>query len=387
LIKSEPDTARHGRIREDVDGWDVATLLNKARLAKAGRLTRASILLLGKDESAHFISPVDAKMSWILRGEDGQTLDSQHHGCPFLLSTDRVFSRLRNLNVERMPDGTLFPEALQQYDSWVIREALHNAVAHQDYRLGGKINVSEFQDRIVISNLGQFIPPSVEWMLEHQSPPEHYRNQWLIEAMIRLRMMDQVGSGIRRMFTTQRERNFPMPDYVIDRSESHPPRVEVSIPGRIVDGRYTKLLIARDDIPLVDILLLDKVQKGVRLSKGDADRLRRARLVDGRYPNLYIGAKVAAATGQKAQHIRQRGFDNRYYLDMVRDLIREHGPVDRKEINRLLVEKLPEVLSTLQKASRVHNLLSLLSRQGEIHNHGSRRYPKWVIAGAEKSKS
>jgi ATP-dependent DNA helicase RecG len=253
--------------------------------------------------------------------------------------------------------------------------------------LGGKINVSEFQDRIVISNLGQFIPPSVEWMLEHQSPPEHYRNQWLIEAMIRLRMMDQVGSGIRRMFTTQRERNFPMPDYVIDRSESHPPRVEVSIPGRIVDGRYTKLLIARDDIPLVDILLLDKVQKGVRLSKGDADRLRRARLVDGRYPNLYIGAKVAAATGQKAQHIRQRGFDNRYYLDMVRDLIREHGPVDRKEINRLLVEKLPEVLSTLQKASRVHNLLSLLSRQGEIHNHGSRRYPKWVIAGAEKSKS
>lgn len=38
-------------------------------------------------------------------------------------------------------------------------------------------------------------------------------NQWLIDAMIRLRMIDQVGSGIRRMFETQRERNSPLPDY------------------------------------------------------------------------------------------------------------------------------------------------------------------------------
>ena len=48
-------------------------------------------------------------------------------------------------------------------------------------------------------------------MLEHQSPPEHYRNQWLV--MIRLRMIEQAGSGIRRMFTTQRQRLFPLPDY------------------------------------------------------------------------------------------------------------------------------------------------------------------------------
>ncbi len=69
-----------------------------------------------------------------------------------------------------------------------MREALHNALAHQDYLLGGKINLVEHPDRLVLTNLGQFIPPSVEWMLEHQSPPEHYRNQWLIEGMIRLRM-------------------------------------------------------------------------------------------------------------------------------------------------------------------------------------------------------
>ena len=363
-----------------IDYKDVPTLLNKARLAKGRRLTRAAILLLGKDESAHFISPVDAKMSWILRNDDGGTISSQHYTCPFLLTTDRLFGRIRNLMLERMPDGTLFPEALQQYDAWVIREALHNAIAHQDYRLGGKINVSEFPGRVVLSNLGQFIPPSVEWMLEHQSPPEHYRNQWLIDAMIRLRMIDQVGSGIRRMFMTQRERNFPLPDYTIERDDGHAPRVEVSIPGRILDARYTRLLMARDDISLPDIVLLDKIQKNVRISKEESARLRKADLVEGRYPNLYVSAKVAAVTGQKAQHIRHRGFDNQYYLDMVLDLIRQHGPVDRKEIDRLLVGKLPEVLSDAQKSSKVHNLLSQLSSKGEISNQGSRRYPQWVIA-------
>ncbi|MEZ5718227.1 MAG: hypothetical protein R3E55_07085 [Burkholderiaceae bacterium] len=68
------------------------------------------------------------------------------------------------------------------------------------------------------------------------------------------------------------------------------------------------------------------------------------------------GQRVAAATGDKAQHIRNRGFDNRYYRFI--DLVREHQPVSREDINKLLLNKLPEVLSSEQKASRVHNLLT-----------------------------
>lgn len=38
-----------------------------------------------------------------------------------------------------LPDGTLFPVELTQYNPWVIREALHNCIAHQDYGLHGRI--------------------------------------------------------------------------------------------------------------------------------------------------------------------------------------------------------------------------------------------------------
>ena len=154
LIRSESDTTRHASIRAEVAGWDDATLLNKARITKQGRITRAALLLLGKDEAAHFLSPVDAKIHWISRDANSTSSPSYPFGIPFLLATDRVFGRIRNETVDHLPDGTLFPTPVQQYDAWVVREALHNCVAHQDYLLGGKINVVEHADRLVLTNLG-----------------------------------------------------------------------------------------------------------------------------------------------------------------------------------------------------------------------------------------
>ena len=374
LVKSEPDAARHETLRQDAHAWDVLTLLNKARLTKAGRITRSALLLLGNDESVHRLSPADAKISWILRDVAGKTLSYQHFGPPFLLASDRIFSRIRNEMIEQMPDGTLFPTAIQQYDPWVIRETLHNSVAHQDYRLGGKINVVEYPDRLVFANLGQFIPPSVEWMLEHQSPPEHYRNQWLIDGMIRLRMIDQVGSGIRRMFETQRGRFLPLPDYSFAATESGRPRVEVTISGQVLDAKYTQTLMKRSDLELGQVLLLDRVQKGVALSKDEAAQMKRLNLVEGRYPRLFVSARVAAATGGQAQHIRKRGFDNRYYRDLLMELIREHGPIGPAVITELFMDKLPDSLNKAQKRDKIRNLtFELAHRRSMIENVGASR--------------
>lgn len=354
-------------------------LLNKARLTKGGRITRSTLLLLGSDESAHRLSPADAKMSWILRDIEGKTVSSQHFGPPFLLASDRLFARIRNVMIEEMPDGTLFPTAIQQYDPWVIREALHNAVAHQDYRLGGKINAVEYPDRLVFSNLGQFIPPSVEWMLEHQSPPEHYRNQWLIDGMIRLRMIDQVGSGIRRMFETQRDRFFPLPDYVIDPGARAMPRVEVSIAGKILDAKYTQALMRRSDLDLRQVVLMDRVQKKVPITKDQARKLKNDKLIEGRAPKYFISAKVADWTEQKARYIRNRGLDDGYYCRLVVEYLQKYNQASRTELDDLLLSKLPEVLEAAQKRHKVRNLIQSLRRKGHIHNVGSRGAPVWEL--------
>jgi len=181
------------------------------------------------------------------------------------------------------------------------------------------------------------------------------------------------------MFQSQRRRFFPLPDYDL----SNPERVAVEIPGRILDERYTRLLMANTDLDLATIMLLDQVQKRKRISLEAHRRLKAAKLVEGRYPNLIVAAQVAAATGEKAKHIRDRGFDNRYYRDLILDMIGKHQPVSRDEINQLLLDKLPEVLNEDQKMDKIHNLVSSLSGK-RIRNIGSRRISQWVLVEDDK---
>lgn len=379
LLKGEPDVARLDKIRAESAEWDTATLLNKARVTKQGQITRSALLLLGKDEAAHFLAPADVKVSLILRDADNKPISSQHFGMPLLLQSEALFQRIRNVPIEFMPDRTLFPTPVPQYDAWVIREAFHNCIAHQDYRLGGKINVVEHPDKLVFSNLGAFTPPSVEWMLENQSPPEHYRNQWLIDGMLRLRMVDQIGSGIRRMFQTQRDRFFPLPDYVIDLGAGAMPRVEVSIAGKILDAKYTQALMHRSDLDLRQVILLDRVQKMVPITKDQARKLKTDKLIEGRAPKHFISAKVADWTGQKARYIRNRGLDDSYYCRLVVEYLQKYNQASRAELDELLLSKLPEVLEAAQKRHKVRNLIQSLRRKGQIHNVGSRGAPVWEL--------
>ena len=377
LIKGESDTTRHGSIRAEAAAWDVPTLLNKAQVTKQGRVTRAALLLLGKEEATHFLAPADIKLTWLLRDAQNATGPAKHFGMPFLLATDKLLSRIRNEQTEYMPDGTLFPTPVPWYDTWVIREALHNCVAHQDYVLGGKINVVEHPDRLVFANLGQFMAPDVEWMLEHQSPPEHYRNQWLINGMIRLRMIDQLGSGIRRMFDKQRERFFPLPDFVLEPTVQGLPHVEVSITRQLLDMKYTRMLMKRADLTLAQVVLLDRVQKQRNLLPAAAKELKTLKLIEGRAPKYLISSKVAEWTDQKARYIHERGMNDKYYQDLVLQYLKKYGQASRQELDDLLLTKLPEVLDAAQKVNKIRNLQQAMRRSGLIERTGPRGAPVW----------
>jgi len=358
-----------------VAGWDDVTFLNKARVLKQGAVTRTALLLLGRGESATLLSPAVAKISWVLKDAQNRELDYEHFGPPFLLAGDRLNKRIRNLIVRALPSGTLFPQEITQYDPWVIREALHNCIAHQDYGLHGRIVVVEFPDRVLLTNVGDFLPGDVETVIRQDAPQTIYRNPFLADAMVELNLIDTRGGGIKRMFETQQRRSFPLPDYDL----TEPGRVAVSISGRILDERYTRLLMERTDLDLRQVILLDQVQKGQRIERDEHRRLKAAGLVEGRYPSLMVAAAVAKATGETGRYIRERGLDKQYYLDLVLALVREHGPVGRKDVDDALLAKLPDRLTPEQKRTKVRNLLHELVRKGRIHNQGTRSHPQWVL--------
>lgn len=365
---------------KDVDSWDTATFLNKAKITIRGQVTNAALVLLGRDESSPLLSPSVARLSWILKDAANREQDYEHFGPPAILWAEKLSSKVRNLTIRALPSGTLFPVELLQYDAWVLREALHNCIAHQDYGMNARINVVEFPDRLIFSNRGFFLPGTVESVILQDAPQELYRNPFLAEAMVNLNMIDTQGGGIKRMFAKQAQRFFPLPDY--DLSEMN--RVAVTIRGTILDERYTRLLMKYSDLGLSSIILLDKVQKGIRIEKEAVGRLRKAGLIEGRYPNLVVSGKVAAITGGQAQHIRKRGFDNRYYRDLLLELIREHGPVSPEVISELFMEKLPDILTVEQKRTKIRNLTyELAKKRNLIENVGSPRGKGalWQISG------
>jgi len=212
-------------------------------------------------------------------------------------------------------------------------------------------------------------------VIRQDAPQAFYRNPFLADAMVELNLIDTQGGGIKRMFETQRRRSFPLPDY--DLAELG--RVAVGISGRILDERYTRLLMERTDLDLGQVMLLDRVQKGQRIGKDAHRRLKAAGLVEGRYPSLMVAGTIAKATGEAGRHIRERGFDKQYYLDLILALVREHGPVGRREVDQALVPKLPDRLTAEQKRRKVHNLLQELRREDRISNRGSRSQPQWVL--------
>ena len=364
---------KHPNQIAEVESWDDATFLNKAKLTIHNNITNSALLLLGKPEASALLSPAVIKVSWILKDDRNRELDYEHFGPPMILQVDRILGRIRNLTIRTLPSGTLFPQEITQYDPWVIREALHNAIAHQDYGLGGRINIVETPSSVLIGNVGGFLPGDVENVIRQDAPLEIYRNPFLAEAMVNLNMIDTQGGGIKRMFEKQKRRFFPMPDYDLSRSD----RVQVSIPGNILDENYSRLLMERSDLDLWQVILLDHVQKRVRISTEAHRVLKAAGLVEGRYPNLIIAANIARLTGQKAKYIRDRGFNKKYYLDMIETLIREQQPVPRSEIDRLLLDKLPEVLNTQQKKAKIHNLMTELARTNRAENIGSKGSPAW----------
>lgn len=367
---------KHREKRDEIDEWDNLTFLNKAKVTIQDKMTNTAVVLLGREESEHFLSPSVAKMTWILKDTSNIEKDYEHFAPPFILNAERLFSKIRNLKYRYLPDETLFPMEINQYDPWVIREALHNCIAHQDYELRARINVVEKPDELIFSNAGSFIPGDVETVITQDSPPEIYRNPFLATAMVNLNMIETIGGGIKKMFKTQMERFFPMPGYDL----TEPEKVIVKIQGRVLNENYTRLLVKNTGMDLFTVMLLDKVQKKMRLSKDEHQFLKSKKLVEGRYPNLFVPSHIAATTEEKVKYIKYRAFDDQHYKDMMIAFIRKYGSASRKDIDELLLTHLSDALNEKQKRNKISNLLyAMANKDKTIKNEGSNRKPKWTL--------
>lgn len=353
--------------------WDDATFLDQAKLTIRGKITRAALLLVGRRESTHLLNPGVAEISWKLEGEEQ---DYEHFHPPFLLETSRLYQRIRNVRLRLERPGELIPVELPKYDQRIVLEALHNCIAHQDYARCERVLVIERPGELVFQNAGGFFDGMPEDYVLGNRTPGRYRNRFLAEAMVNLRMIDTMGFGIRDvMFRGQMKRYLPLPDFDLN----DPAHVVLHLPGRFIDANYSRALLMHGDVTLAEALALDHIQKGQLPDETILRTLRKRGMVEGRKGRLHVTGTVATATDTVDEYLSHRGFDDRYYCDLILDYVRTKGQARRPDIDRLLQGKLSDLLSDQQKKDKVRNLLQRLRSQGLIVSEGRTKSTRWRL--------
>lgn len=368
---------KHPRLAGEVASWSEERFLAELRLAKGVQLTRAALLLFGKHTAVSWLGGNAPRLTWRLQDAKGGDLDYAHFELPFVLTADALVQRIRRLTVRILPPRQLAPLELSNYDDWVIREALLNCIAHQDYLQGGRVVVTERPDTLEFFNYGGFIPGSVERVLSGGFVEGRYRNPCLADAMLKVDLIDTAGSGIRRMFSRQRERFFPMPDFLISDA---PEAVTVRLYGREIDAAFTTALFQSNDLDLSEVVGLDLVQKRKPVVPALAKLLRAKGLIEGRGTKLWISSRVARLTGQEVSYTLERGLDLQHYKALVLGLLK-FGPQRREKLNQLLLDKLPSSIAPDKRNTYVKNLLREMAiKDGTIETDGARtRAARWRL--------
>jgi ATP-dependent DNA helicase RecG len=191
------EAARQERAPEDLLQMNDLQLLSNLGVLHNGHLTRAGLLIGGKDESIREHVPgyvwtylqMDSETSYINR------LDG-HQSIPIALArlTDKIMANNQLTTVEY----GAFHFEYRTYPEIALREALMNAFCHADYRMGGPLLIKHYPQKLEISNPGGLIGGiSPQNILHHPPVP---RNPHLVDALIRLRLVNRGNLGIPRMF-------------------------------------------------------------------------------------------------------------------------------------------------------------------------------------------
>lgn len=387
-----------------VDDLSDGELLDKTGLTLRGKITNTALMLVGDRQATTPFDGPAPTLTWTLYEANGVERSHEHIRPPFVRGIDEILEKIRNEKIRILDNArSLLPTELLEYDAWSLRELIGNAIAHQDYAYGRRVNVEEFPDRIVVINEGSFIPGTIEKALEIGYKPPRYRNPFVCEAMLHIGMLDQNAMGIRAVFEACRRRHMPLPTYDL----SDPERVSVTLLNHEIDPIYGQILRAFPDLPMTMVMLLDKVQKGqplvaeeeeVLVEDGFARRRadgtlslvipekdyeQRESTAEGRESSgLEVGAGAAAGRAGNEPSLPSRALSIREAITAVL----QEGEWSRNEITEQVSRLVPEKLVSVGDAgNKIYRELVAMKGDNLVDSEGATRAKKWFLATKAKS--
>ncbi len=202
-----------GKVREfmgraNLPSDDEVEVLKKLRLIRNGKVTRALILLFGKDPQEFF---PQAKVR-VGRFKGSEILDSVNVEGNLFEQVEGAVNAIKKHMSRRYVIKGLVREEVWDYPLEAVREAVVNAVMHRDYRMPEEVQIKVLDDRIIFWNPGGLPVGLTEEDLyrEHPSKP---RNRLIAEVFHLAGYVENWGSGTLRILRAFEDAKLPRPEF------------------------------------------------------------------------------------------------------------------------------------------------------------------------------
>ena len=363
-------------IQTKPDGEKKLLTLSDEELDKALHLTTevdgkvyptvTGMLLLGKENRISELMPTAKASFQVLEGTKVRV--NTETTAPLLEVFEKFETYSDAWNPERELEYGLFRVAVPEFDKAAFREGMVNAFCHRDYTMLGSVRVLIDDEGLTISNPGGFIDGVTLDNLLTVEP--HGKNPALADALKRIGLAEKTGRGIDRIYEGSIMYGRPWPDY----SETTSTNVKLFIQRAKADNEFTKFIADEQNrlgkpLSIYALMILSLLKNEKRLTldhiaaithlsdgklRGSIENLIEEGLVEGigtgKSRSYLLSQKVYKESKHSIQYVRQIGFDQVAYPEMIMKLAKtQDGIITKQDVSELLKITPDQAYSEIKK--------------------------------------
>jgi ATP-dependent DNA helicase RecG len=356
--------------------WTDEQTLANAELLVDGSSTYAALILFGTRAAlGRWLAQAELVFEYRSSEAAGPAADRDEYREGFFLWHDAIWNKINLRNDRQSYQDGLFRVELPTFDEVSVREALLNAVAHRDYRLGGSVFVRQFAQRLEVVSPGGLptgITPAN--ILDQQNP----RNRRLAEALAKCGLIERSGQGMNLMFESAIRQGKALPSF--EGTSAH--EVRLTLYGTVASPAFVRFIERLGEEKLksfstYDFIVLDHLRREQALPdhlKACLPGLIAAGAVEsvgrGKGTRYMLARSLYAALGGKGVYTRKKGLDRGTNKALLLKHIQDNAATGAK------MEEFRQVLPALGR-SQIQVLLRELRAEGLVHKVGVTNAARW----------
>jgi len=352
-------------------------MLRDAELLVDDLVCNAGLILFGTREAlGRHLAQAEIIFEYRSSDASGPAADRAEYRSGFFGIFDALWQKINLRNDRQSYQDDFFRYDIPTFDEVAIREAILNAIAHRDYRLGGSVFIRQYARRLEIVSPGGF-PPGItpENIADQQNP----RNRRLAEALAKAGLVERSGQGLNLMIESAIRQTKPLPDF----SGSSTHEVRLTLAGTVQNPAFIRFLERLGDERLArfstqDYLALDALQRDRPLAPPLVARM--PSLIDagavesqgrGKGMRFFLSRDLYVAIGQPGAYTRRKGLDDETNKALLEKHIRDSGATGAP------MRELQQVLPALSRA-KIKRLLETLQQEKRVVLRGVTRAGRWL---------